>query len=281
MKITHGKSISPKPVHGTFSNKSWLVSEKGEQLTPKFKPISDYRLDGFVLYTTSVGHFLCHSQMQDIIYSDANPRADVSIQKVDEHMYKLVHYTYAWKVILFTQYGKVITDEYTCVRHMKNDLCAAEKKGRYGFIDGDANVIIPFKYKEVEDFNEYGYSIVTYDDGKMTVIDKKGNELFDPIDAFRMSFLSASLLKVSMKRAGTGVMNLEGKEIIPYVYSELWHRCGYIIVKYQTKYGLYTSDGQIEFECMYPEIIETPDKFVVMDFAKVEINKIKEVPKHT
>ena len=27
-----------------------------------------------------------------------------------------------------------------------------EYKGKYGFIDGDANEIIPFKYKHVEDF---------------------------------------------------------------------------------------------------------------------------------
>ena len=281
MWLTHGTSKAPKLVHGRFSNRSWLETVAGEQLTPKFKLVDAYRDNGFILYTTSVGHFLCHVMQSGIIYQDSVPNGDISLQKVDEHMYKLVYLSYIWKVSLFTDAGKLINDDYTCVRRMNNELCATQKGGKYGFIDGDANVIVQFKYNEVSDFNDSGYAIVTYDDGKSTVIDKKGNELFAPINAYRMEFLTPELLKANMRCAGVGVVDLTGKEIIPCVYRDLWIRSGHIHVTYQNKCGLFAMDGTVEFECMYPEIIETPDKFVVQDFNKIEIPKIKEVPKHT
>lgn len=279
MRITHGKTDSPKPVHSLFINRTWLVNNKGERITPVFKVICDYKVDGFVLYRTSEGHFLCHSMQPDIIYKDKYPNADVTLQKEDEHMYKLIHNVYGWKVTLFNESGKKITDKYTCVRHIKSGLCATEYNGLYGFIDGNANVIVPFKYKHVEDFTDDGYAIVTTVDGMQTVIDTRGKELFTPIESYRMNFLTSTLLKVNMKKGRVGVMDLEGNFILEPVYDDLWMRSGHIQTKYGLKFGLATVTGEVEFECMYPEIIETPDKFVVHDFFKTEINKTKEINK--
>ncbi|MBR6689580.1 MAG: WG repeat-containing protein [Clostridia bacterium] len=279
MRVTHGKTDTPKPIHGRFSNRTWLVNSRGERITPKFKMICDYRKDGFILYRTSVGYFLCHIMHNDIIFSNNYPNSDVNIYKVDEHMYKLVHNAFGWRVTLYTQYGREITDKYTCVRDIKSGLCATEYKGKYGFIDGDANEIVPFKYKHVEDFTDDGYAIVTYPDDMKTVIDTRGKELFDPVDAYRMDFLTPNLLKVNMRRGKVGVMDLEGNFIAEPVYDDLWMRSGHIQTKYGLKFGLITVTGEVEFECMYPEIIETPDKFVVQDFCKTEIKKTKEVNK--
>ena len=48
---------------------------------------------------------------------------------------------------------------------------------------------------------------------------------------------------------------------------------------YNRKYGLADINGNVIFECLYDEIMETPDKFVVRDFAKLESGKTIETKK--
>jgi hypothetical protein len=45
----------------------------------------------------------------------------------------------------------------------------------------------------------------------------------------------------------------------------------------QDKYGLLDKTGKCLLECIYDKIIETDDKFVVQDFSKIAILKVKEV----
>ena len=69
------------------------------------------------------------------------------------------------------------TSQYEQYRMHSEGLMPVKKNGKWGYIDGDGNLVIPCIYDEVSLFNG-GIAIVKYN-GKEYVIDKKGNVVED------------------------------------------------------------------------------------------------------
>ena len=72
---------------------------------------------------------------------------------------------------------RVDTSQYGQYRMHSEGLMPVKKNGKWGYIDGDSNLVIPCIYDEVSLFNG-GRAIVKYN-GKEYVIDKKGNVMED------------------------------------------------------------------------------------------------------
>ena len=72
---------------------------------------------------------------------------------------------------------RVDTSQYEQYRMHSEGLMPVKKNGKWGYIDGDSNLVIPCIYDEVSLFNG-GRAIVKYN-GKEYVIDKKGNVMED------------------------------------------------------------------------------------------------------
>lgn len=72
--------------------------------------------------------------------------------------------------------GKKLTEEiYYQVGRFCNGLCAVSiEGGKWGCIDTDGNLIIPYNFDEEMFFNEYGVAV-----GNKTLIDRMGNEIPD------------------------------------------------------------------------------------------------------
>lgn len=74
--------------------------------------------------------------------------------------------------------GKKLTDEiYYQVGRFCNGLCAVSiEDGKWGCIDTDGNLVIPYNFNEGMFFNEYGVAV-----GNKTLIDRMGNEIPDTV----------------------------------------------------------------------------------------------------
>lgn len=286
MIIGGGVLKTLKLVNCKHSHKMYLANSSGQRITPKFILKKKNRCGTFMHINTDIGNYVWNTAIDSLVYQDNNPTREITLSELGEHLYEISYEDKEWLTYrseLYTQYGMLLTKEFTRTRELKNGLIATEKDGKWGFIDDDANVIIPFEYAGVQSFDKFGLAVVdTEQKGgylsivNKTVIDKKGNKLFEPIMCAEMGVLSEDRIKI-WTRKGKGIIDSRGKTIVPDIYRELCQKDDFYMVSYNNKWGLLDIDGNIVFETIYDEIIETPEKFVVKDFAKQEVQKTKEV----
>lgn len=125
-------------------------------------------------------------------------------------------------------------------------LCKAKEDNKYGYINQNGEVVIPFIYDSAEEFQK-GYAKV-YQGKECFYIDKKGNRAkVDPeyfhTDGEYTVFIDSVTKKYGLKK-------MSGEILIPakYTYLSLPNRYGYCI--FSTKvddpvYGLMTLDNQV------------------------------------
>lgn len=94
---------------------------------------------------------------------------------------------------------------YTDIGEYVEGYMVAEKDEKYGYIDKDGKVKIPFKYSIAENFKE-SVGVVASSDGY-------------------------------------GAIDKSGKEIVPLIYDEVYVNEGYIYVVKDKKIGLFDKDG--------------------------------------
>ncbi len=95
---------------------------------------------------------------------------------------------------------------------------AADHNDRYGFVDMESKVVIPFYYSDASGFDENGWCRVERD-GAVYFIDRKGNSIFkndeyDDVDCFYED------IAVVGKSGKYGYISRDGKEIIPCEYDD-------------------------------------------------------------
>ena len=123
--------------------------------------------------------------------------------------------------LLFNNYP----DKYDNVWQPKEGLARAKKDGKYGYIDDNGKVIIPFEYEYAEDFNEglaivwKGYKLLVDDYFKCGYIDKTGKEVisikYDNAEKFKNG-----IAKVTENRESFFI-NKMGEKIISFKYDKL------------------------------------------------------------
>ena len=110
---------------------------------------------------------------------------------------------------------------------------------RYGFIDKNNQIIIPFEYEDAGDFSE-GMAFVKRN-GKYGFIDKTGKEVI-PFEYDKANNFEKGLAVV--ERGGkTGVINKEGKIIVPIEYSKVRLMSETLIAVVDRDLGLFSRDG--------------------------------------
>ena len=140
-------------------------------------------------------------------------------------------------------------DKYDNVWQPKEELARAKKDGKYGYIDDNGKVIIPFEYEYGEDFNEglaivwKGYKEFKSDYFKCGYIDKTGKEVI-PIKYDYAENFKNGIAKVTENRKNFFI-NKTGKVIIPfeYDYADSFSE-GLAVVKKNGKYGYLNKTGK-------------------------------------
>lgn len=269
-----------KLVNSKYSNKSWIVNSKGERISEKFKVKCELQYGPYITVNTDKGKCIYHKDQDGIVFWSNS--SEVYLRKISEKLYALSWYSQNTTepfIRIYDDRGKVVHREVAGVNSLHNGLIAVKMNEYWGFMDENGTVVIPPTWAEVENFNDYGYSIVRFKEGRrIAVIDKSGSYVLGPSDYSKLEFISEDLI-IAVKDNKKGLITLKGKVIIPCDYDDIYVREDYYIVYIKPKYGLFDAEGNVIFECIYPEIIETPDKFVVQDFIRQEAFKQKEVAK--
>lgn len=164
---------------------------------------------------------------------------------------------------------------------------AKSKTGKYGFIDKDSIIKIPFIYDFINPFDENKLAYVK-DKGKELYIDVKGeiiipenytelglfseglvsakkNGKFGFIDASgetAISFLYDSAgffcqgLALVSKNKKYGFIDKEGKEIIPVIYSSAWHSQtdSIVIISNDEKWAFVNNNGKFLSDFVYDKV---------------------------
>ncbi len=92
-----------------------------------------------------------------------------------------------------------------------------DKKDKWGYIDGDGKLLIAPKYTDAYMF-QFGHAIVKRDKF-YGLIDRSGREILKP-EYMRVAWLQNALI-AETARYRSGIVNLDGKWILPPIYSSL------------------------------------------------------------
>ncbi len=171
------------------------------------------------------------------------------------------------------------------------EYAAIFKSNKWGVIDSTGNEIIPPSYQEMiiipnnkKDVFLFVYD-VNYETGeyKTKALNSKSEELFtqyDQVEAISNQDKNNNLWYeegvIKVKKDGKyGVINLDGKELIPCNYEEITvipEIANTIKVKKDNKYGIFDSEGKEILPAQYVEVTnlgkDSKDGFIIQDENK-------------
>lgn len=277
-----------KVVRARFNKKSWVVNSKGKRLTPKYTSITEHNYGPFYLADCRDDFWEIDNPKPARIYvfnEKTEKEADIdfvtSHQIVCENVFALKS-DEKWH--FYDTQGNLLRNDVTYFHKCANYpyIIATIDKKAY-FLDENMEIITD-PFVSVTDFDEFGRSVVRVDEKNqryaiLSVQD--GMFLMEPwsVECDLLRPLSKDFFRIQRNYCD-GVIDTDGKEILPTIYQEI-RTCGanHFLLKYNEKYGLADVTGKTIFECFYDYIMETPDKFAVKDFARLETSKTLEVPK--
>ena len=146
----------------------------------------------------------------------------------------------------------VIPFKYDYVRDFDEGLAAVKLKGKWGFIDKSGKVVVPIKYDDVEVFYE-GLADVKLN-GKYGFVDKSGTEVvplkYDDADNFYEGFAKVGL------NGKWGFVDKSGKEVVPLKYDVVgFFSEGLAIVELNGKQGFVDKSGTEVVPLKYDEAL--------------------------
>ena len=264
-----------------FGKKRYVVNKKKRRVTAKFNSIELYEHKNVVVAvcrdTSSCPYrqriyFWDKVTEKALDYGDVdrytNLGVDMFALRTDElwTIYDLWGYPIRGEISYFTKCKNM--DKY--IVHIDGKVYFASEKFE----------LLAGPFVSATDFDAYGYAVVQTDYEYFTLLNKEFKQVFEPVNSEQLTPLSKEYIRVR-KNGFYGVINLEKKEIIPIIYDRIaWQRHNHFELMYNRKLGLANIKGEVVFECLYDEIMETPDKFVVKDFARIESTKTLESAKN-
>ena len=158
----------------------------------------------------------------------------------------------------------VIPFKYDYVRDFDEGLAAVKLKGKWGFIDKSGKVVVPIKYDDVEVFYE-GLADVKLN-GKYGFVDKSGTEVV-PLKYDMVWEFNEGLARVELN-GKQGFVDKSGTEVVPLKYDEALHfNEGLAAVMLNGNWGYIDKSGKVVLPLKY----DGADDFYE-GFARVELN---------
>ena len=129
---------------------------------------------------------------------------------------------------------------------------AKNKSGKYGFVDKDSTLQIPFEYDFLNPFDE---NLLAYakNNGKEFYIDTKGKVIIPP-EYGKLNLFSEGLLSVK-KNGKYGFLDTTGKLVVPFDYDGTgFFRQGLCVVSKNKKYGFINKQGELIIPTIYESV---------------------------
>lgn len=265
-------------IKASFFNIGWLEDSEGKRITPIFLLQCYSEVGKFVLVDTNRGCFVYHKDKDELIYSNTTG-AGVHIDHCIGDIYDLNFVTETGRACHRLYFSDINTPYLECqdIKKISEDKYALKKDGLWGITDLNMAWLVTPRWLNIRKYNKYGHVVVYEKDGTMAIINEKCEYVISAINYDIRKAFSNELYLV-YKEGLYGVIKTNGEMVIALNYHKIIMSNNYFIVK-QDKYGLYDVNGNRLLECIYAEIIETTDKFVVRDYARIEFDKMKVIPK--
>lgn len=129
-------------------------------------------------------------------------------------------------------------------------LAKVGKKGKYGYIDTNGDLVIPCEYSNTSSFSE-GLAAVQNEDGKWGFIDTNGDSII-PYEYDESSVFVNGLAAVN-ENGKYGFIDTEGKIVVPYEYDDVFYtvQSKLFRVELDDKYGYIDANGNLVIPCEY------------------------------
>lgn len=140
-------------------------------------------------------------------------------------------------------------------------MILAQLGEKFGYIDINQNVIIPFDYEELSVFSEE--LAPARKNGKYGYINRK-NELIIPFQYDEERYFHKSGLSEASKDGKWGFINKKGEQVIPIQYSQVdSHKMEheFIFVLDKNKWAIFNNKGKQLTDFLYDEIYGTSNNF--------------------
>jgi len=136
-------------------------------------------------------------------------------------------------------------------------LTSFEKKGKYGFKDENGVVVIDAKYKYVKEFSEGLAAVQTKD--KWGFIDKTGTMVLAAEFVDVASFSEGLAAVKKSFTSGTGYINSQGEEVLPFEFSSVsqFHGGNAMegeMIDFKAKFGFIDKSGKVSLDPVYDQI---------------------------
>ncbi len=170
-------------------------------------------------------------------------------------------------VIIDTVYNSVRSDEYSSERdgYRRTGYIISEKTSKgifFGYIDYSGKMLVEPKYELISRFPEYEDEVIYLyfmENGKKGVI--KNNKIFIEAKYQQISYDSTSNTFVVTKNNKQGVLNQDGKEILPLQYTNCQILGDYVSVKKDDQMLLFDLYGNLVNTNNYRSIQPTANSY--------------------
>ena len=207
--------------------------------------IADFKYDKVFEYSNGMAIYTVVDENDEDYYGFLDSEGNEIIEAV---------YTGAWnfskngtatvekdgEYFIINKKGEIISNAVTnyIITPFSNDLAGFEDFSELcGYVNLDGQVVIEPIYDDVNEFNEYGTAMVEDTDGKMWLIDTKGNKVTDVGYDEMSRFVNDGLIKVE-KDGLFGYIDYNGKVVVEPQYKEAQDFFdGLAVVKKDKLYG--------------------------------------------
>lgn len=255
------------------NNKWGIINQSGELiLSPQFDTIGKLNDNGLTIVRVDAnfglidetGKIIAEPKYEDILLSETGQLAWIGKQGVYQKINKMGEVVFQQNIPQITQYhtdsdllvaqrdaifflydgkGNLLSDKYDFYHILDNGLILIMEKGRVGFLNTDAKLVIAPQFTEADNF--YEGLCCTKKAEQWGAIDKRGRViipyLYDSIGNCHNGMLSF------YKDGKAGFLYADGTVAIDAQYTEVsdFYGDGYAIVMRDNKYGVINRQGEL------------------------------------
>ena len=172
-----------------------------------------------------------------------------------------------------------VPQEFDSVSYLYGNLCKVSRNDKYGIIDDAGNTLIPLIYHYLGCYNYIQKTMPAIKADKYGIIDISGQEviplIYDPIGEQDINvygnendksiefslrrhieiFIGSYIAMIMRLKGKWGVIDSEGKEIIPFIYDQMDYYDKILLVKATNKMGVISVDGKQIIPLSFDEVI--------------------------
>lgn len=167
-----------------------------------------------------------------------------------------------WHGLINIKNEVIIPFKYNYIDYINdNFIIAVNEVGTYGVINIKNDVVYNFEYDDIYNIPEYSGYLRISKNNKFGLINSANAEIVVPLEYENIEY-AGNGLAVAQKNGYKGVIDLNNKEIVPFIYSGIIHNdYGFIVHKDELE-GFLNREGTVILPVEYYYIYKVSDGFI-------------------